>query len=90
MNTIQIQVAERHANTTVDLNNVVVTLEDGPTIPLGNFPGTANTWSFWTVSGIDQIGALGNGFTITAQIALTGAFAGGDELSKVEIDVGCS
>lgn len=81
---MQIYIANRDDGTTVNFNDVM--LGD---YALGSFSGgtgaAGNTHS-WTVTGYD----FGQGFTISGSIQLAGTFSFSQELSKVEIDCGCS
>ncbi|GAB4482187.1 MAG: hypothetical protein Kow00124_30780 [Anaerolineae bacterium] len=74
-----LSVVGRDADTTVDFNNVML---NG--MPLGNFSGTGG-WFNWTVMGFD----FTQSFTVTGDLLLSGAFGTSQELSKLEIQVGC-
>jgi hypothetical protein len=74
-----ISVVGRDSGVTVDFNNVYL---DGSS--LSNFSGTGG-WFNWTVSGYD----FSQGFTVTGDLLLSGSFGTSQELSKVEMQVGC-
>jgi len=80
LNYMQIIVAGRDADTTVDFNNVYL---DGNL--LGSFSGTGGLFN-WMVTQYD----FSNGFTLTGDILLSGTFSNSQENCKVEIDFGYS
>lgn len=83
LNTMHLQVVARDDDTTVEVDNLEV---DG--LPaVGSFlsVGNSDEWKDWTITGAD----FTDGFTITGDINLTGAFGISQELSKVQILVGC-
>jgi hypothetical protein len=75
-----LSVVGRDAGTTVDFNDVMLDSND-----LGDFSGTGG-WFTWTVSGFD----FTQGFTVTGELLLSGTFGTSQELSKLEMLVGCS
>lgn len=83
LDVMQLSVVARDAGTTVELNNV-----DLSGYNLGNFTaiGNNNEWNNWNVTGFD----FNSGFTLTADLDLTGTFSSTQEFSKVEVLFGCS
>jgi hypothetical protein len=75
-----LSVVGRDASTTVDFHNVTL-----DSYALGNYSGTGG-WFNWTVTGFDFTG----GFTVTGDLMLSGTFGTSQELSKLEMLVGCS
>ena len=88
LNYMQIDVINRAAGTTVELNNVTLKtigldgIASGDT-PLGNFPAPSLNSLSWMVTGAD----LSNGFEIQGELVLSGPQPNG-ETNKVEILVG--
>ncbi len=77
MNVMEILVAERDADSTVDFNEVMLNGQ-----PLGDF-GTDNV-NIWGVTGFD----FGQGFTLSGKIVISGPFSNSQEKSKVDIKIG--
>lgn len=85
LNIMTINVVCRDAGTTVDYNNVNLTIGSN-TYPLGNFSSVPTQWNTWTVAQVD----FSQGFTLSGKILLSGPFGGSQELSKIEVLVGYS
>lgn len=80
LNYLEIKLTKSTSTPSINLNNVLL---NG--VPLGSFSKAAGTMgtTCWRVTGIN----VGGGFTLTATLALTGSFGGGDS-SLAQIDVG--
>ena len=80
LNIFQIVVADRDTNSQVDFLNVML---DGESI--GDFVGT-DGYAYYEIPS----DALTDGFTFTGTIVLDGLFSNSQELSRVEMLVGCA
>jgi predicted ribosomally synthesized peptide with SipW-like signal peptide len=81
---LQFSIVARDAGTSVALNNV-----DLGGNALGDFlvsEGDASEWVTWNVSGFD----FSSDFTFSGDLDLNGSFGSSQELSKVQVDFGCS
>jgi|GEM_PF-6080156 len=85
LNIMTINVVCRDAGTTVDYNDVNLTVGSN-TYPLGNFGAVPTQWNTWTVAQVD----FSQGFTLSGKVLLSGTFSTSQELSKVEVLVGYS
>jgi hypothetical protein len=79
-NVMQIVVVNRDTGTTVNLDNVTLGGYN-----LGSFNGGTGSVQLWTITHFD----FTQNFTMTGTVSLAGAFSNSQELSKIEIYMGC-